>query len=83
MSSYVKIKNKKIGVNNLHTTDGWGWFVDPETNYVFNNTSKYNQMSFKYLISSFGKCLSLEDQRDRINKLEKLKAKELQQKLAS
>ena len=36
------------------------------------DTSKYKQMSFKYLVSSFGKCLSLEDQKERINKLEQV-----------
>lgn len=32
----------KFGVNDSSSKDSWGWFVDPESNDIFNK-NKYNQ----------------------------------------
>lgn len=40
-STLTKKIMKKFGTNNSPIMDGWGWFVDPDTNYDYSN--KYDK----------------------------------------
>ena len=46
LKRYQTVLSKKIllkfGVNDSSSKDSWGWFVDPESNNIFNK-NKYNQ----------------------------------------
>jgi hypothetical protein len=46
LKRYQSLLSKKIllkfGINDSSSKDSWGWFVDPESNDIFNK-NKYNQ----------------------------------------